>query len=95
MDFVEIDRRAGKGIVANLRDAGLNDQAHVYCATVKKAVSYLTEPYDVVFMDPPYDEHGILEIVSELFDANLIKEEGIILVEHSSRELMPMHARMA
>lgn len=89
VDFVERDRRSCKAIVGNLREAGLDGQAHVYCSTVKKAVSYLKEPYDVVFMDPPYKEQGTIEIVRELFEAELIKEEGIVLVEHSSREMMP------
>ena len=89
VDFVERDTHACKGIRDNLRDAGLKERAHVYCSTVKKALDYLSEPYDVVIMDPPYSEPGVPDIVQGLFDAGLLKRDGVVFVEHAWRDVMP------
>ena len=38
--------------------------------------------FDIVFADPPYDLPAIAEIPAAIFNNNLVKEEGIAIVEH-------------
>ena len=52
------------------------------------ALSFLrshSEPYDVIIADPPYDyEH--YEVIPQLvFERNLLKEDGYLVIEHSRR----------
>ncbi len=44
-------------------------------------------PYDIIFADPPYElELGqYQQIVSTVFDQNLLTQAGVLVVEHSKR----------
>ena len=48
----------------------------------------MSEPYDLVVMDPPYAEPGIEETLVRLSASGLLKEQAVIVVEHSSRATM-------
>jgi len=41
--------------------------------------------YDIVFADPPYDMLRINEIPDLIFANNLLKPDGIVILEHSKR----------
>jgi len=52
------------------------------------ALSYLrshTEPYDIIIADPPYDYHHYEVIPQLIFERNLLKEHGWLVIEHSKR----------
>jgi 16S rRNA (guanine(966)-N(2))-methyltransferase RsmD len=48
---------------------------------------------DVIFADPPYDFEAeqFLKIVDLVFTRNLLKEEGILIVEHSKHTDLSKH----
>ena len=39
--------------------------------------------YDIIFCDPPYELEGIDEIPRVVFERNLLKEDGWLVLEHS------------
>lgn len=41
--------------------------------------------FDIIFADPPYDfsQKQLLNIVSIIFERNLISEQGVLIIEHS------------
>jgi 16S rRNA (guanine966-N2)-methyltransferase len=39
--------------------------------------------FDIVFADPPYDMQFIREIPAAVFDAGVLKKEGLLILEHS------------
>ncbi len=41
--------------------------------------------YDIIFADPPYDLPRIEEIPAAVFERDILKPEGILVVEHSKR----------
>jgi len=41
--------------------------------------------YDIVFADPPYDMPHIEELPELIFRQNILKPDGILIVEHSKR----------
>jgi 16S rRNA (guanine966-N2)-methyltransferase len=43
------------------------------------------EPYDIIIADPPYDYPHIPIIPQLIFEKNLLKENGWLIVEHSRR----------
>ena len=44
--------------------------------------SLADETVDLVFADPPYNLSRLTEIPSAVFDAEILKEEGILILEH-------------
>ncbi len=41
--------------------------------------------YDLIFADPPYDYKDYGKLVSKIFFKRLLKENGVLVIEHSSQ----------
>lgn len=84
-DFVEHDRRCCAIMKDNLENAGLASQAHVYCCSVTKAISFLKRRYGIVLMGPPYADSSVIGILEQLTASSLVGAGTTIVVEHSFR----------
>lgn len=90
--FVECDARMVAVIRRNLEETSLAGLARVMHADVRWAVRVLAgkeEPFDIVFLDPPYG-HGLAPVALELVARHgIVKEDGIIVARHERRQEMP------
>ncbi|MBI4496368.1 MAG: 16S rRNA (guanine(966)-N(2))-methyltransferase RsmD [Chloroflexi bacterium] len=84
-DFVEQDPRACRVIKENLAATHLGESAAVYCTSVRRDLGFLTESYDIIFVDPPYFDAAAYEVLTELAGSRLVWPGTILVVEHSSR----------
>jgi 16S rRNA (guanine966-N2)-methyltransferase len=87
--FVEKDLRLVEAIRENLRLLGFEGQGEVIAAGAQQGLSHLGkrgERFDILFADPPYDEDFLPEILRYLEGAELLAENGIIVLQHSVRE---------
>jgi 16S rRNA (guanine(966)-N(2))-methyltransferase RsmD len=84
-DFVEQNQKCCGAIKYNLEKAGFSDKAHVYCCKVNKAITFLNNKYDVIFMDPPYSDSSISNMLIRLADSRLVKDDSIIVLCHANR----------
>lgn len=50
-----------------------------------------TETYDLIFADPPYDLPQINIIAKTIFDQNLLKPDGYLIIEHPSMKKLDNH----
>lgn len=84
--FVESNRKAFACIQDNLAFTGLDKQAEILCMDVFSALSAMEGRYcfDVVFMDPPYDQLLEKQVLERLSHSNLIDENTMIIVEASN-----------
>ncbi|MBQ6376352.1 MAG: 16S rRNA (guanine(966)-N(2))-methyltransferase RsmD [Lachnospiraceae bacterium] len=82
--FVERDRKTQKLILENLEFTKLIDRAELIRGDVSSALAHLSgrEPFDIIFMDPPF-LHGLeKETLTALSrDRSLLAPGGIIIVE--------------
>src|SRR5690606_27059513 len=53
---------------------------------VFKFLSSTSETYDLIFADPPYDITRIPEIATLVFDKKLLRENGLLIIEHQSMQ---------
>lgn len=44
------------------------------------------EPFDIIFMDPPYGFEALQQLADAIIQNGWLKPEGIILIEHGNRE---------
>ncbi len=58
-------------------------QAHIYCCSVAKAMSFLDKEYSIILMDPPYSNSSISNIVIQLATSKLVGINSIVVVTHS------------
>jgi 16S rRNA (guanine966-N2)-methyltransferase len=66
--FVEVDRTLVDAIYASIRKLGLEDESRVYTESVEGYLSFTRpgEPYDIVFLDPPYGRGLVFRTVEQL-----------------------------
>lgn len=84
--LVEKNRAAVQCIESNLEKARLKEQAVVLCDDVflaLKKISSKGEVFDVVFLDPPYNQDLEKNVLIFLAKSDLINENSIIIVEAS------------
>lgn len=87
--FVEKDLRLVEAIRENLHVLGFEGQGEVIAAGAEQGLRRLEkrrEKFDILFTDPPYEEDVLPEILKCLDGAELLAENGIIVVQHSVRE---------
>lgn len=80
-DFVDANRGAISLVKENLFSAHFEGQAGVHLLTADAFLSKKPSPYDVIFLDPPYNQGLLNPIIQLLWEQNLLKENGILVVE--------------
>jgi 16S rRNA (guanine966-N2)-methyltransferase len=87
--FVERNPRLTETIRDNLRLLGFEGRAEVIAADAVEEIGRLSKRgirFDFLFADPPYEEGFLTTIVTHLEKAELLTENGIIILQHSLRE---------
>ncbi len=97
VDFVDREPRCCDIIRQNLEKTKLAAQAHVYCCTVAKAISFLDKvhdkEYNIVVMDPPYSDSSIGGVIERLATSKLVGINSVVVVTHSPHlHLNPIYA---
>ena len=85
VDFVEKEPRCCAIIKKNLQKVGFSQKAHVYCCSAAKALTFLKDKYDIVFMDPPYSDPAINEMATQLAISAIVDRESLVVISHASR----------
>ncbi len=61
---------------------------------VFKYLSKTREQFDIVFADPPYQLPNISEIPDIILDRNLLREGGLLILEHGKNDDFTGHPRL-
>ena len=83
VDFVEQKPRCCGIIRENIAKTKLTAQAHIYCCSVTKALSFLDKEYNIILMDPPYADSSIGNVVTQLATSKLVGVNSTVVVTHS------------
>lgn len=77
----------------------INAELQAGIKTVKSdAFSFLEKThrkFDIIFADPPYDmeAHKFNELLTLIYDKDLLEEEGILIVEHGKKTDLSEHPK--
>ncbi len=88
-DFVESNPKCCAVIRQNLAATGFASQAKVYCCSVNKALSMLTDSYEVVALDPPYSDQSLVDTLATLFSSQVVGADSTVVVQCSARQALP------
>ncbi len=86
--FIDQSAECQKVIRQNLEKTRLLEKAQLIQKDVVQGIITLSEPFNIVFLDPPYGQQWCGTILQRLVDRNLLADEAIALVEHSKDELL-------
>lgn len=81
--FVEKDKKALDCIRHNLQHTQLLDNAIVMSGDAILGLGKLAgqEPYDIIFMDPPYHLGIEQKVLEAIYDNNVLAQDGYLIVE--------------
>jgi 16S rRNA (guanine966-N2)-methyltransferase len=88
IDFVDQEPRCCDIIRQNLDKLGFTRRAHIYCCSVNKALTFITNQYDLIMMDPPYADKSLESILIQFDNAKYMNERSLIVIPHTSRMLL-------
>lgn len=78
-------------IEKNARACRLKDKTRLISGQVldKLALTQSSAPFDLIFLDPPYDKGLLTPTLEMISDLCLLDEDGIVCVEASTKESIP------
>ncbi len=88
VDFVEFAPAAINTILKNIALLGCSESCHLWRKKVDAYLKTCNTKYDIIFLDPPYEKNLINPTLKWIYDKSLLNEEGIIIAEHSPREII-------
>lgn len=87
--FADSSRDSLRLIKSNIAHCKAEEGARVVAGDFRKTLMNLSEKFDIILLDPPYDK-GFLEPSFELIrQQELLKEGGVIVAEHRKEEQLP------
>lgn len=86
--FIEAHASAAQSIKQQLQL--LNAEGAVLQASLPDAIALLTEqpPFDIVFIDPPYQQQHLSQCLDKLLALKLIADGGFVYIENASNQPM-------
>lgn len=84
-DFVDMGREPAAVIRDNLRSTGFDGKGRVHQMPVDRFIERASEPYDLIFMDPPYADPKIIPTLETLASSKLVQSGSIVVLGHSPR----------
>ncbi|HOH46499.1 MAG TPA: 16S rRNA (guanine(966)-N(2))-methyltransferase RsmD [Candidatus Cloacimonadota bacterium] len=86
VDFVEFATPAIATLLENIQKMKCGASCHVHRRRVEAFLKLEQEPYDLIFLDPPYNKGLVNKCLELIFPSGLLKDDGLVIAEHSPRE---------
>jgi 16S rRNA (guanine(966)-N(2))-methyltransferase RsmD len=90
--FVDFSKPAVDCLRENVRRLKMETKSRVIQQDLRRGIRFLLKtspPFDLIFLDPPYGQGWCDVIGSALLSLPLLKENGILVLEHDLKEPIP------
>lgn len=95
--FVERDARTARILGQNLESLTLSERSRVLLMPAQRALRALArepKPFNLVFLDPPYDSPLLSWALSALSGGSLLAEDGLVVAERPAGGELPALDRL-
>jgi len=89
--LVDASERSARIIRENLRRLELTDRAQMWVMPVRRALNAVGrqgQKFDVIFLDPPYDQKLVGRSLELIASVDPVYSTGLVVAEHSVRETL-------
>ncbi|TNE55947.1 MAG: methyltransferase domain-containing protein [Bacteroidetes bacterium] len=93
IEAVDSNYHCVKFIQQMIRENGLEEVIQVYKADIRDFVRRSTKSYDLIFADPPYAASFYEELRDNILEGNLLKPEGMCIIEHGKQSDLSQHPK--
>ena len=72
----------------NIFNLGYQDNSSVIDKNILNQLNFenFDTKFDIIFMDPPYKEKNLSKIIKDIFEAKIIKDNGIIIIHRHKKD---------
>ena len=87
--FSDASKASLKLIKENIAVCGAEDRSVILAGDFRSNISRVTDKIDFYFLDPPYADGYILPALDAIIDSGRLSDEGLIICEHDSHDVLP------
>ncbi|MGM9532539.1 16S rRNA (guanine(966)-N(2))-methyltransferase RsmD [Intestinibacter sp.] len=90
--FVDKSKESMSIVKSNIKKARVENESITMNIDFKSAILSLSnkgEKFNIIFMDPPYYKNMFEDALSMVDQNNLLEEDGVIVVEHDTKDSFP------
>ena len=85
--FFENYKSVIKTLKKNIHNFGCEKKTNIIEKDIfNKKNFYFDEKFEIIFLDPPYKERKIINIINRIYELDIIKKNGIIILHRHKRE---------
>lgn len=92
MDFavcVDKSAKAMQTIKKNVASLGVQSQCKIIRKDIFQAIAQLSDPFDLIYIDPPYAKQKNEKLIEKLIENELVKDNTIVVVESDEKDVFP------
>ena len=87
--FIELDKHAARKLADNIQLLGLSaDQAKIIQGNSLDKLNNLEQPYELIFLDPPFNQNLLPQIIERIVEQSLLAIDGVIYIECEGQGLV-------
>ena len=80
--FIELDKNAAKKVADNIQLLELSSQqANIIQGNTLDKLNNLSQPYELIFLDPPFNKNLLPQTIQRIADKALLAIDGVIYIE--------------
>lgn len=86
--FADANRQSIQLLKENLKILSPDEKVRVCHSTAGQCIEMLAREavnFDLIFLDPPFEEDLLPETMAGIFRNHLLREEGILIIEHPAK----------
>lgn len=83
---VDVNFNAVRHMKTLAKDFEVDHLMQVIKSDVLKFIEKTGDKYDLIFSDPPYDAKFHEELHHQIYERNLLTENGLLIIEHGKRQ---------
>tara|TARA_Y100001970_G_scaffold289899_1_gene421696 strand:+ start:1283 stop:1843 length:561 start_codon:yes stop_codon:yes gene_type:complete len=80
--------------VYNLKEENKCSVIQENCFNYIKGLNNLNEKFDIIFIDPPYKEKNINDLIETILDKKILKKRGIVIVHRHKKDTIKISQKL-
>tara|TARA_B110000967_G_C18515503_1_gene378470 strand:- start:35 stop:598 length:564 start_codon:yes stop_codon:yes gene_type:complete len=88
VEFVETHKEALIVLKKNIENLKMQNNSNIIEKNIfqEKTLGLLKNKFDIIFLDPPYKEKRLPELLNKIIQLKLLKKKGIIIIHRHKKE---------